>query len=254
MQYDLQRASVLKRIAAYIFDTMMILIAFSLMAALLSWATGYNKYSSEYEQIRLSYEKEYGITMDITAEEYEKLPDITKEKYEAADAALKKDEAALRAYGMMFNLSILISVLGLLFAFLGLELLVPLLLKNGQTLGKKMFGIGVMQYNGVKLSAAALFVRAILVKYTVETMIPVLILLSVMLGSAGPVAVMLAIAIPILQLALLATTKSRVVLHDVIASTVAVDLASQLIFPTEQDRLKYEARIAAERAKEQKYF
>ena len=254
MQYDLQKASVLKRIAAFIFDTMMIMIAFSLIAALLSWATGYNRYAREYEEIRLSYEQEYGITMDISAEDYEALPDAQKARYEAADAALKEDADALRAYGMMFHLSILISVLGLLFSFLALEFAVPMLLGNGQTLGKKMFGIGVMQYNGVKLSGAALFVRAILVKCTVETMIPVLILLSVMLSSAGAVSVMLAAAIPILQIALLATTKSRLVLHDVIASTVAVDLASQMIFPTAQDRMEYEKRIAAERAKEQKYF
>ncbi len=254
MQYDLQKASVLKRIAAFIFDAMMIMIAFSVLAALLSWMTGYNAYSKKYEDIRLSYEKEYGITMDISAEEYEALPDETKARYEAADAALKEDEGALHAYGMMFNLSVLICVLGLLFSFLALELLIPAILGNGQTLGKKMFGIGVMQYNGVKLSGAALFVRAILVKYTVETMIPVLIFLSVMLSSAGPVAVMLAASIPILQIALLATTKSRLVLHDVISSTVAVDLASQLIFPTEQDRVEYEKRIAAERAREQKYF
>ncbi len=254
MQYDLQRASVLKRIAAFIFDAMMILIAFSLAATLLAWATGYNRYSRQYDAIRLSYEEEYGIDIDISAEEYETLSDAMKEKYEAADAAIREDARAIRVYGLMFNLSIVITVVGLLFAFLLLELLIPLLFKNGQTLGKKMFGIGVMQYNGVCLSGAALFVRSILVKYTVETMIPVLILLMVMLGSAGAIAVMLAFAVPVLQIALLATTKNRLVLHDVIASTVAVDLASQLIFPSEQALIEYKQKIAAEGAREKKYF
>ena len=254
MPYDLQKASVLKRIAAFIFDVMMVMIAFSLLATLLAWATGYNKCSREYDAIRLSYEEKYGITMDITAEEYDALPEEKKAQYEAADAAIKQDESAIRAYSLMFNLSILISVLGLLFSFLLLEFMIPMLLGNGQTVGKKMFGIGVMQCNGVKLSGAVLFVRAILVKYTVETMIPVLVLLAVIMGTAGAVAVMIAIAIPVLQVALLATTGSRLVLHDVISSTVAVDLASQMIFPTEADRLEYEKRIAAERAKEQKYF
>jgi len=254
MQYDLQKASVLKRIAAFIFDTMMILIVFSLTATLLSWATGYNRYSREYDAIRLSYEKEYGIDIDISAEEYDALSDEAKAKYEAADTAIKADENALRVYGLMFNLSIVITVVGLLLSFVLLELVVPLLFKNGQTLGKKMFGIGIMQYNGVCLSGAALFVRSILVKYTVETMIPVLILLMVMLGSAGSVAVMIALAIPILQLALLVTTKNRLVLHDVIASTVAVDLASQLIFPSEQALLEYKEKVAAQKAQEKKYF
>ena len=254
MQYDLQKASVLKRIAAYIFDAMMVLIAFSLAAALLSWATGYNRYSREYDAIRCSYEEEYGIKIDISLEEYEKLSEAERAKYVAADDAIKEDERAIYVYGMMLNLSSLITTLGLLFSFLLLELLVPLLLKNGQTLGKKMFGIGLMQYNGVRLSGAALFVRAVLVKCTVETMLPVLILLMAMMGTAGFIAVMLAFSIPIIQLALLCTSKNRLLLHDVIASTVAVDLPSQLIFPSAQAMVEYKEKVAAQKAKEQKYF
>lgn len=254
MQYDLQKASVLKRIAAFMFDAMMLLIAFSLAAALLSWVTGYNRYSREYDAILVSYEKEYGIDMDISVEEYEKLSEEKKAQYEAADAAVQKDTRAIYVYGMMFNLSIVITTVGLLIAFLLLELLIPILLKNGQTVGKKMFGIGLMQYNGVRMSGPALFVRSILVKCTVETMLPVLILLMVMMGTAGSVAVMVAFAIPILQIALLCTTKNRLVLHDVIASTVAVDLASQLIFPSAEALVEYKEKIAAQKAKEQKYF
>lgn len=254
MPYDLQRASVLKRIAAFIFDSMMLMIAFSLLAALLSWATGYNRYSKEYDAICQSYEKEYGIDMDISSEEYEKLSDEAKAKYEAADAAIKKDERAIFVYSMMFNLSTVITVVGILVAFLALEFILPLIFKNGQTIGKKMFGIGVMQYNGVKLSGSVLFARAILVKCTVEAMIPILILLMVLLGSANLIAVMLALAIPILQLALLVTTKNNLVLHDVIASTVTVDLASQMIFASEQELIDYKAKIAAEKANEKKYF
>jgi uncharacterized RDD family membrane protein YckC len=254
MQYDLQRASVLKRIAAFLFDTMMIMIAFSLAAALLAWVSGYNRYSAEYDEIRASYEAAYGIDIDITAEEYEKLPEDVKASYAAADAAIKKDERAVLVYGMMFNLSIVITVVGLLAAFVLLEFILPLILKNGQTIGKKMFGIGVMQYNGVALSGTVLFVRAILVKFTVETMIPVLILLMVMLGSAGAIAVMLAFSLPIIQIALLATTQNHLVLHDVIASTVTVDLASQMIFPSAEALAEYKAKIAEAQAQETKTF
>jgi hypothetical protein len=112
------------------FDAMMIMIAFSLFAALLAWVTGYNRYAAEYEGIRRSYETEYGINMDISAEEYEALSAEEKAQYEAADAALQKDMGALRAYEMMLNLSILISVFGLLFSFFLLEFMLPMLLGN----------------------------------------------------------------------------------------------------------------------------
>jgi hypothetical protein len=37
-----------------------------------------------------------------------------------------------------------------------LEFLVPYLLKNGQTVGKKMFSLGVMRVDGVKISTFSL--------------------------------------------------------------------------------------------------
>ena len=253
MPYDLQTASVLKRIAAYMFDVMMLMIAFSLFATLLSWATGYNKCSREYDAIRLSYEEEYGITMDISAEEYEALSEERRAQYEAADAAIKKDESAIRAYNMMFNLSILISVLGLLFSFLLLEFMLPALFENGQTLGKKMFGIGVMQYNGVKLSGMVLFVRAILVKYTVETMIPVLLGIMVYFAVIDALGVVLIAGLLLLQVLLLAFTRARTPIHDKLASTVTVDLASQMIFESREALLAYQKRIHAEQAEKAEY-
>ena len=242
--YDLQRASVLKRIAAFMFDTMMLVIAFSLFAALFSWISGYNRHSAEYEAIRLSYEEEYGIQLDITAEEYEKLSDEVKAKYEAADAAIKEDEHARAVYAVIFRLAFSMTAAGVVFAFLLLEFAVPLLLRNGQTLGKKMFGVGVMQIDGVRLRGPVLFARSMLVKCALETMIPVLVLVMVILGTAGPIPVMIALGMPVLQIALVATTKNRLALHDVISSTVCVDLASQMIFETREDRKAYEENRA----------
>ena len=43
----------------------------------------------------------------------------------------------------------------------------------------------------------------------------------------------------ILQLVLLLKTKTRSLIHDVISYSCEVDLASQMIFDNEDDRLKY---------------
>ena len=58
-------------------------------------------------------------------------------------------------------------------------LFVPLKLGNGQTIGKKVFGIGVMRVDGVQLTTIQLFIRTILGKFTLETMIPVYIVLMI---------------------------------------------------------------------------
>ena len=82
----------------------------------------------------------------------------------------------------MVNLSVLITTLSLLVSMMILEFVVPLLLKNGQTIGKKAFGIGLVRSDCVKVSTLQLFVRALFGKYTVGTMIPVYIALMVFWG------------------------------------------------------------------------
>ena len=66
----------------------------------------------------------------------------------------------------------MITTLSTLIAFLLLEFAVPLMLKNGQTLGKKIFGVAVVRVDGVKVSPVMVFARGILGKCTIGTLAP----------------------------------------------------------------------------------
>ena len=68
------------------------------------------------------------------------MTEAQKETYDAAYDALIADEEAMKAYNMMVNLTLVITTCGILLAVLLWELLIPLFLGNGQTLGKKIFG------------------------------------------------------------------------------------------------------------------
>ena len=140
----------------------------------------------------------------------------------------------------MFGLTIIIVASSILLAVLVWELIVPLYLKNGQTVGKKIFGIAVMRTNGVKISPVQLFVRAILGKYTFEIMLPVFSIILIIFGGAGVFGILMLGAISIAQIiALVSTRRTRSALHDLLADTVTVDLASQLIFDSEEELVKY---------------
>lgn len=67
----------------------------------------------------------------------QRLTDAQRALVEQANAVLAADETAVHAYGMVIQLSILIVSFGVLSGYLLLEFLVPLLFKNGQTLGKR---------------------------------------------------------------------------------------------------------------------
>lgn len=244
--YDFQKANMWKRISAALCDMIALGIVAVGIAFLLSAILGYDGQAERLEQISESYETQYGVDFDVSGEDYEKLSEADKAQYELAMDSFAKDEEANRVYNTVVNLSFIIVTFGILIAFVILELVVPLLFGNGQTLGKKVFGVAVMREDGVKLTSVLLFTRAILGKYTVETMLPVFIVLSVYWGLMGIVGTVVLIGLLILQIILLVTTKERKVLHDMLAHTVTVDFASQMIFDTPEAMLEYKKRIHAE--------
>jgi uncharacterized RDD family membrane protein YckC len=249
MIYDLQKASVLKRAAAWLLDIILLVVLACGIGMILSAALNYDQHSQALEACYERYEKEFGIDFDVYA-------DLTEEeqaRFEAANAALQKDTQALKAYNMVVNLSLTIVSLSVLLSYLALEFAVPLLFGNGQTMGKKVFGIGLIRVDGVKISTFALFVRTVLGKYTVETMIPVLMAMMIFIGTIGILGPAIVLGLLILQVALIITSPTNSALHDHMAATVAVDLASQMIFATPEELVEYKKQVHAEQVKKQSY-
>lgn len=249
----LQKASMWKRISAYIFDFIMLGIVAVGAALLLSGILGYDRYNEQLENAYDRYEQEYGVSFDITEEEYLALSQEQKDNLKAASDALSADAEAGYAYTMMLNLTLIVITFSILLAFLLLEFLVPILLKNGQTLGKKIFGVAIMRTDGVRISSVVLFVRTILGKYTIETMIPVLILIMIFFNMIGIVGGIILLLILVLQIVMVIATHTNSTIHDLLSNTVAVDLSCQMIFDTPEALLEYKKRIHAEKVDNQQY-
>ena len=247
--YDFQKASMWKRISAFLFDFILICIVIVGFALLLSAILGFNGYSERFEAIQESYEKEYSTDLE---QAYDLLSDEERVKYDEAYNAFSKDEEANYLYSMITNLILIITIFSILLGFVLMEFVIPLILKNGQTLGKKIFGIAVMRQDGVRLSPLLLFVRTILGKFTVETMVLLFISVLVVFNLMGIIGIAIIAAILIAQVVLLIVTKARTPLHDVLAHTVTVDFASQMIFDSTEDMIAYKKRIHAEQVASEK--
>ena len=254
MIYDIQKASLTKRLSAWLLDTILLLVLVAGLMGAVSAVTGYDTFNTKLDEYYTSYEREYGITFNITQEEYEALIPEKKEAYDAAYAALVADEDVLYVYNMLISLTVVIVTVSILGAYLILEFAVPIWLKNGQTVGKKVFGIGVIRTSGVRINNVCLFIRTVLGKFTVETMIPVLVFVMLMFNMVGLIGTALVLCIWAVQLALVIATPTNSLIHDKLADTVTVDLGSQLIFDTEEDLLEYKKRVSAERAARDPYF
>ena len=128
------------------------------------------------------------------------------------------------------------------------EFFMPLWLGNGQTLGKRIFSLCLVRNDGVKLNTMQLFARTILGKFTVETMLPVYILLMLFFGTMGLTGTLILFALLAAQVLCLMVTRTNSAIHDLIAGTVVVDKDSQTIFRTTEDLIAWKKRVAAERA------
>ena len=244
--YDFQRASMWKRISAALFDIILLSIVVVGSAILLALALNIDGNGKDFEDIQTNYKITYGV-QDIE-KSYSELTEEERVKYDAYMEALSSDAEAVRLYSLIINQSFIIVTFSILIGYLLMEFLIPLLFKNGQTLGKKIFGIAVMREDGVRLSPTLLFVRTVLGKYTVETMIPVLVALMIFFYAINLlIGLAVVAAILIAQAVFLIGTKTRSLLHDKLARTVTVDFASQLIFDTPEELLAYKQKLHAEK-------
>lgn len=253
MKYDVQKASLLKRVSAWILDMILLVVLVTGFATVASSVLRFDSYTKAMSECQARYEQAYGVKFEITQDAYAALSQQEKDKLEEAYQSFSQDPEANYNYNMIVNLSMLILSVSVLLGHLGLEFAVPLLFGNGQTVGKKVFGIAVMKENGVQVNAVTMFVRTVLGKFTFEAMLPLLIALMMILGLIGIVGPAVILALVLTELVIMIVSRTNATIHDKLAQTVAVDLQSQLIFPNEQELMAYKQRCHEEMVRNSTY-
>ena len=255
MIYDLQKADIWKRGSAALFDFIFLVIGSVGCVFLLSLIVGFQGYSDRYEARQEIFETKYEVSFDEIndLEAYNKLSEEERATLDAAFKEFAQDDEANYLFNMLFQLTIITITFGILISYLLLEFVVPMLFKNGQTLGKKIFGLAVMRVDHVKISGPLLFIRSILGKYTIETMVPIMLLLLVAFGALGGLGIIVAALIPITGIIMMIITKTNSPIHDLLANTVTVDLASQMIFDSPEALLEYKEKIHREAVEKASY-
>ena len=234
-------------------DFILLVVLATGVGMVVSAITGFDTYNDALGQRQAQYEQQYGVSFDLSQSEFAELTEEEQKKLTDAYDELAKDPDFIYNYNMVINLSLTIVSTSLVVAYLALEFVVPLLFGNGQTVGKKIFGIAVMKLSGIKVDAVSLFVRTLLGKFTFETMIPLLLLLMMLWGAIGMVGPLVIGAILVTEIVFMITSHTNAMIHDKLAQTVAVDMQSQMIFASEAELLAYKAKAHEEMVKKQSY-
>ena len=254
MVTDLQKATMWKRMAAWLLDMILLVVVSVGALSLLSVLVDYDATVAELDAVYDVYEVRYDIdNLRITLAEYEVMDEAERANFDAAINAMSEDDYAVGLNSKLTSTTILITTFGLLLGVMIMEFVIPLILKNGQTVGKKCFGIGLIREDGVEISVKQLFIRSLLGKYTICTMLPAYLIILLMAGSLGLAGLIVLLGLLITHLCLMAFSRNHGGIPDQMAATVQVDLASQKVFKTTEDLLEYTKRIHAERAQRQNY-
>lgn len=238
---DLQKAPYSKRLFAFLADLILAGILIVGMYFLMSSVLDVDKYNIKYDEIKESYEMKYSVSFDTTQEEYSKMTKEEKENYINAVDAMNNDEEANNAKKTYYLVSFIIFASGIIVSMALLEFIVPLITKDGRTLGKLLFGLGVMKRNYIKVSNINVFARGVIGKGVFEIALPLLLIITCF-GTQKIVALAALIALVlvlIVEIVVFVKSKTNALLHDILADTVVIDWQSQMIFENEKERDEY---------------
>lgn len=230
----------LKRISALLLDIIVVSILATGFGFVISAVIGYDAMLERMETAYSAYETEYNVRLDMTNEDFLVMDEAEQARYQAAYDIMAEDPEISYCYSMVMNMTLIILSLGILLAYIVSDFIVPLLFKNGQTIGKKVFDLAVMQNDHTKLRTTSLAIRTVLGRFAIETMVPILICIMIYFGFVGIAGTIAVVLLLLLQIIAMAVTPTNAAIHDLLAGTVVVDMKSQMIFDDLEAKKKYE--------------
>lgn len=233
--YDLQKSNIWKRFASFVLDMILVTIIATGVLFLCSTIFKYDSYMQKLD----GYYEEYNLDKTMTEDKYNKLSKEEQTAYVERYNKFIEDKRVVKVYNTIINLSIAMVTIAIVVAFLIVEFIIPLILHDGQTVGKKVFGLCVVKNDAVKINTVTLFIRSMIGKCVIEVMIPAIIIVLIYFGGIGIIGTVILFILAIIQIILLFKSKTTSLIHDALAMTVVVDKNSQMIFDSEDDLIKF---------------
>lgn len=225
---EIKKAGLVKRGIAALVDLILIAALCIGVGFVVSPMTNYDEKMQEYEELIDEYTEKYGIDTELTQEQFDKMTEEERDAYnkrvEEANAALNEDEDALELRYDIIVLFLFNVTVGILVAYLALDFAVPLLFGNGQTIGKKLFGIGIVSFSGNRINIIQLLVNSG-IKGVSLWLVPAMYCFALMDLGVSVVHVRYAIALLcLINIICFLATKNRLWLHNAISRTVCADV------------------------------
>ena len=135
MIYGIERASLLKRIFASILDVILLSILATGFAFISSKIAKVDYHQKKVQEYYTYYEETYNVKFGLTQADFDRMTEEELNHYKEVNEIISKDEGFIKENSLVQRLILLVVVIGLFLGTLIVEFVIPLFLKNGQTVG-----------------------------------------------------------------------------------------------------------------------
>lgn len=230
--YKPVQAKLIHRIAAFILDAILFVVLFT---GVLYFASLISKYNHHYQNLHDEYIKiGYEIVVDDEGNtRYIDETDINfnevKEKYNASEI-IKQEETFINSFALNAPM------ISILLSLLILEIIIPSIFRNGQTIGMKCFHIGLLANTNLAIKPVQVFIRGLFGKIVILSLITYMGLFYAFFNPAGGLLGLLIVLVVVIgNTSLLIFTKKHVGIQDIIAQTYPVDSSQTIFYRTEEE-------------------
>lgn len=229
--YKPKSAKYILRIAAFVLDFILFVVLLTgllfIFMKIFNFDEYYNILDNEYKNIGYKIYDETTKSYHYISESAPNFNEVI-EKY--------KNSEIIKEYGYKVNKLVLnIPMLSIFISMFILEFMIPLFLKNGQTIGMKCFHIALISNSGIKTKPIQLFIRFIFGKVVLISIVPYMCLFYSFFNMNGGLFGTIVIALIYIINIVLLFKGNHAGLCDAIASVYPVDYQQTIFYDNEKE-------------------
>ena len=141
----------------------------------------------------------------------------------------------------------------MLLSLLIFDFIIPMILKNGQTIGKKLFAIGYVSKNEIKVKPIQLFIKFLFGDFIINSVMLIFGIYYMFWGN-GYIGLLILAIVLFGNIISFALSKNRTFLSDGIANMFPIDMQEQMLFDTVEELQKAKAEEAKLYAKNKRRY
>ena len=243
--------SIPKRIAAFFIDLVLFLLLFTGIAFVVGEVVGY---TSNYDLLQEKY-IEHGVGLiDPETNEFV-FCDTSKDECKQSYELFFKDEEAMVYYDKSVELTTLILTVSVFVTYAITEFVVPLIIKERQTVGMLLFKIGFVSTDGTKVEHKQLFIRFLFGKFLLATMIPIYgMIFSFFSAFGGIFGLVFALIIWGIDIGLTLFSEKKAGIANSLGSCYVYDIETGTVYDTIEEINAIKGAAAKEKVSKEQYF